>query len=62
MAKLLAFFKQLAIDTRLRDYTQDFAQAAAKVAESLRAHGMTALGERQDVTPEDAEKIVEAAY
>jgi len=56
------FFKSLDIDTRLRDYTSDYDGFSKKVAKNLTDHGMTALGEHQDITPEVAAEIVEMAY
>ncbi|WP_298540084.1 iron-containing alcohol dehydrogenase [uncultured Aquimarina sp.] len=57
-----SFFKSLDIDTRLRDYTDDYDGFSKKVAKNLTDHGMTALGEHQDITPEVAAEIVEMAY
>jgi NADP-dependent alcohol dehydrogenase len=57
-----AFFHELGIKTRLRDYTEAYQGSAEKVAEGLIAHHMTALGEHRDLTPDDAKAIVEMAY
>ncbi|WP_299217282.1 iron-containing alcohol dehydrogenase [uncultured Aquimarina sp.] len=57
-----SFFQSLGIDTRLRDYTDDYDGFSQKVAKNLTDHGMTALGEHQDITPEIAAEIVEMAY
>ncbi|MBW1296459.1 iron-containing alcohol dehydrogenase [Aquimarina litoralis] len=56
------FYQSLGIDTKLRDYTADYEGFSAKVAKNLKDHGMTALGEHQDITPEVAAEIVEMAY
>ncbi|AXT49732.1 iron-containing alcohol dehydrogenase [Aquimarina sp. BL5] len=57
-----SFFQSLDIDTRLRDYTDDYDGFSQKVAKNLTDHGMTALGEHQDITPDVAAEIVEMAY
>ncbi|SEK49321.1 NADP-dependent alcohol dehydrogenase [Aquimarina amphilecti] len=56
------FYQSLGIDTRLRDYTDDYEGFSKKVAKNLTDHGMTALGEHQDITPEVAAEIVEMSY
>ncbi len=56
------FYQSLGIKTRLRDYTDTYKGFSQKVAQSLTDHGMTALGEHQDITPEVAAEIVEMAY
>lgn len=60
--KTQAFFESVGIDCRLSDYTQDHEGFAAKVANGLKERGMDALGEHQDITPKDVERIVEMAY
>ncbi|OJJ14609.1 NADH-dependent alcohol dehydrogenase [marine bacterium AO1-C] len=60
--KTEAFFQSLGIKTRLSEYTDDYQGFGAKVAESLKAHGMIKLGEHRDITPEVAAEIVEMAY
>lgn len=57
-----SFFQSLDINTRLRDYTDDYDGFSQKVAKNLTDHGMTALGEHQDITPDVAAEIVEMAY
>ncbi|WP_299436699.1 iron-containing alcohol dehydrogenase [uncultured Aquimarina sp.] len=57
-----SFFQSLGIDTRLRDYTDDYDGFSKKVAKNLTDHGMTSLGEHQDITPDIAAEIVEMAY
>ncbi|WP_350287421.1 iron-containing alcohol dehydrogenase [uncultured Croceitalea sp.] len=56
------FYQSLGIKTRLRDYTDTYEGFSHKVAKSLTEHGLTALGEHQDITPEIAAEIVEMAY
>ncbi|MBW7983110.1 alcohol dehydrogenase [Enterobacillus tribolii] len=54
------FFEQMGIKTHLRDYGLDGSTIPAML-EKLQEHGMTALGEHGDITPEDSRKIYEAA-
>ena len=56
------FYHSLGIKTRLRDYTNVYEGFSQQVAKSLTEHGLTALGEHQDITPEVAAEIVEMAY
>jgi len=54
------FFEQLGIKTHLSDYGIAAPEIESIVA-ALEAHGMTALGEHQSITPVDARRILEAA-
>lgn len=56
------FYQSLGIETRLSAYTDNYEGFSQKVAKSLTDHGMIALGEHQDITPEVAAEIVEMAY
>lgn len=56
------FFQSLGIETKLSAYTDDYDGFSQKVAKNLKDHGMTALGEHQDITPEVAAEIVEMSY
>ncbi len=60
--KTEAFFKDLGIDTKLSDYTKDFEGTAEEIAKRFTNRGWKGLGERQALTPQDAEKIVKMAY
>lgn len=62
IAQTEKFFHSLNIDTHLSDYTEEYSGFASKVSKSLTEHGLIKLGEHQDITPADAEKIVEMAY
>jgi NADP-dependent alcohol dehydrogenase len=53
------FFESLGVPTRLKAYGQVKADTPATVAHRLTASGMTGLGERQEVTPESVEMILE---
>lgn len=57
-----SFFQSIGIDTRLRDYTDEYEGFSKKVEKSLIDHGLTALGEHKDITPAIAAEIVEMAY
>ena len=54
------FFEQLGVPTRLSDYGLDGSSIPALLAK-LEEHGMTALGENQDITLEVSRRIYEAA-
>ena len=54
-----AFFESLNVRTNLGSYGIS-GECIPRVAEQLRRHGMTRLGERADVTPEMVEKILES--
>ncbi len=56
------FYQSLDIKTRLQDYTDDYEGFSLKVANSLTEHGLTALGEHKDITPEVAAEIVKMSY
>lgn len=60
--KTEAFFHSLEIDTKLSDYTKDYADTASTIGKRFADRGWDGLGERQDITPADAEKIVEMNY
>ncbi|MBU2946476.1 iron-containing alcohol dehydrogenase [Zobellia uliginosa] len=60
--KTEAFFKELGIDTKLSDYTSEYEGTAEKIAQRFTDRGWKGLGERQALTPQDAEKIVKMAY
>jgi len=54
-----AFFERLNVRTNLGSYGIS-GECIPRVAEQLRRHGMTRLGERADVTPEMVKKILES--
>lgn len=55
-----AFFEQMGIATRLKDYGLG-ADTIDTVVQQLQAHGMTQLGEHRDITPAVSRRILEAA-
>ncbi len=56
------FFHSLGIKTRLSEYTEDYSGTAEMVSKRFTERGWLGLGERQQVTPADAAKIVEMSY
>ncbi|GKX50509.1 alcohol dehydrogenase [Budvicia aquatica] len=54
------FFQQMGAPTRLSDYQLDGSTIPALV-KKLEEHGMTKLGERQDITLADSQKIYQSA-
>ena len=59
--KTREFFESLGIKTHLSEYgvTED---KITTIVEQLKAHGLTALSETQDITPEVSQKILELAF
>jgi len=55
-----AFFESLGVRTRLKDYGVG-AEAIPALLAALEAHGMTALGERKDVTLDVSRRVLERA-
>lgn len=62
IVKTEEFFHSLEIDTKLSDYTNDFEGTATEIKNRFNDRKWVGLGERQKVTPDDVEKIVEMAY
>ena len=60
--KTEAFFNELGIDTKLSDYTNDYAGTAEEIAKRFTDRGWLGLGEHQSLSPEKVEKIVKMAY
>lgn len=60
IAKTRAFFEGLGVKTRLSDYDIS-ADAIDGLINQLQVHGMTQLGEHQDVTPTVSRKVFEAS-
>lgn len=60
IAKTAEFFEAMGIKTKLADYELGTAAVDAVVAQ-LEKHGMTAIGEQGDLTPEIARQILTAA-
>ena len=60
--KTVAFFHQLGIKTKLSEYTDNYEGTAEEISKRFTERGWLGLGERQALTPQDAEKIVKMAY
>ena len=60
IAKTRAFYESLGIKTRLSDYNVP-ATTAAEVAQRLAKRGVSAIGERGDITPAKVEEILRLA-
>lgn len=60
IAKTEEFFHSLGIKTRLTDHGIDEA-GIERIVKALEKHGMVALSETGDVTPEVSRKILKAA-
>lgn len=60
IAAMRAFFEQMGLPTRLSAYGID-GSSIPKLIEHLRAHGMTALGERHQVTLEVSQRVYQRA-
>lgn len=60
--KTREFFELLGISTKLTDYIDDLGDTASLINERFVERGWDGLGERKDLTPRQAEKIVEMSY
>lgn len=60
VAATRAFFEKMGVPTHLSDYQLDGSSIPA-LLDKLHQHGMTALGERQDITLEISQRIYQAA-
>lgn len=56
------FFHSLGIDTKLSEYTNDYAKTGSIVEKRFIDRGWTGLGEHKDLTPSDVKKIIEMSY
>lgn len=57
--KTEAFYQSLGIQTKLSAYTDTYKETPSIIRKRFEERGWIALGERQDLTPEEAERIVE---
>jgi len=62
IAKTVAFFHSLEIDTKLSDYTDEYKGTAEKINKRFTERGWLGLGEHKNLTPADVQKIVEMSY
>jgi NADP-dependent alcohol dehydrogenase len=56
------FFVELGISTKLSDYTESYQSTAERIKKIFEDRGWTTMGERQNISPNDIEAIVKAAY
>ncbi|HCI71711.1 MAG TPA: NADH-dependent alcohol dehydrogenase, partial [Balneola sp.] len=56
------YFHSLQIDTKLSDYTDAYENTSEIVKKRFEERNWKGLGERQNITPEDAGKIVALSY
>lgn len=56
------FFESLGMKTKLSDYAEDYQTTPDIIKERFEARGWNGLGERRDVTPAEAKKIVEMSF
>lgn len=56
------FFHSLGIDTKLSEYTKEYANTGSIVSKRFTDHGWTGLGENKNLTPSDVKKIIEMSY
>ena len=62
IAKTVAFFHSLEINTKLSDYTSDYMGTAEKINKRFTERGWLGLGEHKNLAPADVQKIVEMSY
>ena len=60
--KTIAFFHTMGMDTKLSDYTKDYANTADFIEKRFIERGWLGLGEKQNITPEKVKEIVEMSY
>jgi len=60
--KTVAFFHKMGMQTKLSEYTPEFAKTADFIVNRFEERGWKALGERQNITPEKVKEIVEMSY
>ena len=60
--KTVEFFHTMGMQTKLSEYTQDFANTADFVVKRFEERGWKALGEKQNITLERVKEIVEMSY
>jgi NADP-dependent alcohol dehydrogenase len=56
------FFESLGVKTHLSDYTDDYKSTPKIIKERFEERGWVAIGERKDLTPSEAEKIIEMSF
>ena len=56
------YFHSLDMDTKLSQYTDQYEQTSSIIKERFEERGWKGLGERRNITPDDAKEIVEMSY
>lgn len=62
IAKTIAFFHTMGMDTKLSNYTNDYLKTADFIEKRFIERGWLALGEKQNITPEKVKAIIEMSY
>ena len=60
--KTVAFFHTMGMQTKLSDYTKDYAKTADFIVNRFAERGWKTLGEKQNITLEKVKSIVEMSY
>ena len=60
--KTVEFFHTMGMDTKLSDYTKDYAKTADFIVNRFDERGWKGLGEKQNITLEKVKSIVEMSY
>lgn len=60
--KTVDFFHLMGMQTKLSDYTPDYNKSADFIVDRFEKRGWTALGEKQNITPNKVREIVEMSY
>ncbi|HZH86720.1 MAG TPA: iron-containing alcohol dehydrogenase [Brumimicrobium sp.] len=56
------FFESLGVKTQLSDYTDDYKSTPKTIRKRFEERGWENIGERRDLTPSEAEKIIEMSF
>jgi NADP-dependent alcohol dehydrogenase len=62
IAQTEKFFHSMGIKTKLSEYTTSYPGTAELINRRFTERGLTGIGEHKNLTPDDAEKIVEMSY
>jgi NADP-dependent alcohol dehydrogenase len=62
IAKTVAFFHTMGMQTKLSDYTSEYTKAADFISNRFEERGWKTLGEKQNITPEKVKEIVTMSY
>ncbi|CAM3470239.1 Alcohol dehydrogenase YqhD [Flavobacterium longum] len=60
--KTVEFFHQMGMQTKLSEYTDDYAKTAGFIKDRFEKRGWKMMGERQNITPEKVMEIVALSY